>query len=104
MDAKERWPLVKFLVAATGLSRQDARTMIDEMDEAKMSKVWLDAQLWDHDSDKRAVEMLSVILGADGLATLIRATKAARHPQLKQPQTQFEDGPRRKRAGVARKT
>jgi hypothetical protein len=80
MDAKERWPVVKFLVAATGLNRRDARAMIDEIPEEKWSKLWIEAQVWNRDTDRRASETLSTVLGDERLNTLVKATRLAQQP------------------------
>ena len=80
MDAKDTWPVVKFLIAGTGLKRRDVRQMLEEIPEEKYSKLFVRARNWDRDQAARASAMLSEIIGEENLPTLLAATQMARTP------------------------
>lgn len=78
MDPKDTWPVVKFLVAATGLKRRDARKMLEEIPKACHGDLFLRARRWDRDVASKASEELTVVLGDKAnLPTLIEATRRA---------------------------
>lgn len=78
MDPKDTWPVVKFLIAATGFKRRDARKMLEEIPPACHGDLFLRARRWERDTSARASEDLSVVLGGgSNLATLAEATRRA---------------------------
>jgi hypothetical protein len=77
MDPKDTWPVVKFLIAATGFKRRDARSLLGEIPRECHADLFLRARRWDRDSSARAGEELTAILGGRNLATLAEATKRA---------------------------
>jgi hypothetical protein len=44
MDAKDTWPVVKFLIAATGFKRRDARKLLEEIPEENYSRLFVMAR------------------------------------------------------------
>lgn len=77
MDAKDTWPVVKFIIAATGLKRREARQAIEKIPQAKYSDLYLCARAWDRDAGMKATEQLREILGGDNLNVLAEATRRA---------------------------
>lgn len=78
MDPKDTWPVVKFLIAATGFKRRDARKMLEEIPKSCHGDLFLRARRWDRDVAAKAGEELSQILGGhSNLATLAEATRRA---------------------------
>lgn len=80
MDAKDTWPVVKFLIAATGFKRRDARQLLEEIPEASYSRLFVMARAWDRDQAAKASEHLTQLVGTDNLPTLLKATKLAQQP------------------------
>ncbi len=77
MDAKDTWPVVKFLIAATGLKRRDARRMLTEVSRERWSQLFIQARAWDRDQAAIASKALAGLLGDEQLATLVEATRRA---------------------------
>jgi hypothetical protein len=80
MDAKDTWPVVKFLIAATGFKRRDARKLLEEIPEEKYSRLFIMARAWDRDQAAKASEQLQSLVGETSLPTLLAATRHARNP------------------------
>jgi hypothetical protein len=80
MDAKDVWVVAKFLVAATGLKRRDARRMLDEIPPDRYSRLFLMARGWERDSSQQASRQLEDLLGNDTLGILREATQLAKTP------------------------
>jgi len=93
MDAKDVWPVVRFIVAATGLKREDARRYIDEIPQEKYGSLYLASRQWERDVDQKALEMLTGIVGMSTNTVLQTAVERARIPSHKQP----KPGPRKRR-------
>jgi hypothetical protein len=86
MDAKDTWPVVKFLVAATGLKTRDARKMLGEMPSDRFSQLFIQARAWDRNSSAQASTALHELLGSQQLSTLVDATRHAQLPSgMEQP-------------------
>lgn len=78
MDPKDTWPVVKFLIAATGFKRRDARKMLEEIPPECHGDLFLRARRWDRDVAAKAGEELSIVLGShSNIATLSEATRRA---------------------------
>lgn len=75
MDAKDTWPVVKFIIAATGLRRREARQAIEKIPVERYSDLYLCARAWDRDAGMKATEQLRQILGGENLAVLAEATR-----------------------------
>lgn len=80
MDAKDTWPVVKFLIAATGFKRRDARKMLEEIPEEHYSRLFVVARAWDRDQAAKASDQLSTLLGDSQVPTLMDATRLAQSP------------------------
>lgn len=106
MDPKDTWPVVKFLIAATGFKRRDARKMLEEIPPHCHGDLFLRARRWERDTAAKASEDLSTVLGGEAnLATLAEATRramVASHKQETGSVSDDEDGdepaPRKKTA------
>lgn len=80
MDTKDTWPVVKFIIAATGFKRRDARKLLGEISTDHYSRLYLEARKWDQEALQKASASLSGLLGDDTLRTLRDATKLAQVP------------------------
>lgn len=80
MDAKDTWPVVKFLIAATGFKRRDARKLLEEIPEESYSQLFVRARAWDRDQAAKASDMFSSIVGEANIPTLLDAARMARTP------------------------
>lgn len=80
MDAKDTWPVVKFIIAATGFKRRDARKLLEEIPTEHYSRLFLEARAWDRETSNKAGAVLAQMLGGDDLKTLRDATMKARIP------------------------
>lgn len=92
MDAKDVWPVVRFIVAATGLKREDARKYIDEIPQEKYGSLYLASRQWERDADQKALELLTGLVGSSPNTVLQGAVERARMPSHKQPKA----GPRKR--------
>jgi hypothetical protein len=104
MNAKETWPVVKFIIAATGFKRQDARKMLEEIPDDRYSRLFLMARAWDREQSQAASKALEELLGNDSLKILHDATKQARKPSTEQggDDDEEDDKPARKARKKAR--
>lgn len=94
MNAKDTWPVVKFIVAATGFNRQDARTLLEQLPKECHSQLYLRARAWDRDSSAKATEGLEAIVGTTKLGMLAEATQGAITPSHKWGDDEGEPAPR----------
>jgi hypothetical protein len=69
MDAKDTWPVVKFLIAATGFKRRDARKLLEEIPEENYSRLFVMARAWDRDQAAKASEQLQSLVGDTSFAS-----------------------------------
>lgn len=100
MDAKDTWPVIKFLVSATGLKKRDARKMLQEIPEDRYGQLFIQSRAWDREMLLDASKRLGIILGEANVATLVEATKLAQVPSTEQGQQdddEDEDAPRRRK-------
>ena len=100
MDAKDTWPVVKFLIAATGFKRKDARKLLEEIPEGNYSRLFVMARAWDRDQSAKASESLQQLVGDENLPTLLHATKLAQQPST----GESEDEPERTRPTIKKKS
>ena len=84
LDPKSTWPVVKFLIAATGFRRKEARTLLNEIPRDKYAELFIKAMAWDRDTDGQASRALEQILGGMNVHTLQAATNQARLPSTAQ--------------------
>ena len=81
MNKDPQWPVVRFIITATGFTKEKARELIDEIPPEKYSELFLRAHAWDRDVANRASEQFAQIIGGGSLQTLIAETAKARIPQ-----------------------
>ena len=92
LDPKSTWPVVKFLIAATGFRRKEARTLLNEIPRDKYAELFIKAMAWDRDTDGQASRALEQILGGMNVHTLQAATNQARLPSTAQEEEE-DDAP-----------
>jgi hypothetical protein len=86
MDPKDTWPVVKFIVAAVGLKRDDARQYLDEIPAEKYPQLYLACRKWERDTEKMAADLFTEIIGSDVRSqVLTTAVERSRMPSHKQP-------------------
>ena len=79
-NPKETWPVIRFIVAGTGLGPKLAREMLAGIEEAHYSQLFLGARKWDQETNARASELLTEIVSSHSLETLVSATRRAQYP------------------------
>lgn len=92
MDPKSTWPVVKFIIAATGFNKQNARKLLEEIPKDCYADLFLKARAWDRDAGNKASEQLSAIVGGKKLHTLTEATVNARKPNNPKVREEDENG------------
>lgn len=97
MDPKSTWPVVKFLIAATGFRRREARTLLDEIPKDKYSELFIKAMAWDRDQASTASRTLEELLAGKRVSSLEKATERARKPSTAEDEDDTEETPRKKR-------
>jgi hypothetical protein len=80
IDPKATWPVVKFLIAATGFRRREARALLDEIPREQYSKLFIEAMAWDRDTSGQASKTFRDILGSHPIEALDRVTERAQRP------------------------
>ena len=80
MDPKVTWPVVKFLIAATGFGRSQARHMLQEIPPDLYSRLFMEALTWDRETSGQASKALRDMLGVQRLDALQSATIRAQKP------------------------
>lgn len=85
MDAKDTWPVVKFIMAATELKAQDARQFLEEIPSEKYAMLYLLCRKWDREANQRALEIMTQELGHEIQSETLRiAVERSKTPSHKQ--------------------
>lgn len=104
LDPKSTWPVVKFLIAATGFRRKEARALLQEIPREKYSDLFIRAMAWDRDASGMASKTLETILGGERVKSLELATAQAQLPSTAYEGDDEDDEPTpRKRTRATRK-
>lgn len=93
LDPKSTWPVVKFLIAATGFRRREARVLLNEIPKEKYADLFMKALAWDRETDGQASRTLEQLLGGQNVHTLEAATNQARMPSTAQEEDEPEEAP-----------
>lgn len=98
MDPKDTWPVVKFIIAATGLKREDARQYLDEIPKEKYPQLYLTCRKWERDTDQQASALFSELVGDGAIVSsvLTTAVERSRVPSHKQPTSSDAKGKKRR--------
>ena len=79
-DKRETWPVVEFIMAATGFRTKEAREFLDQVPRERYSRLFIEAKAWERDAKSRASTSLSAIIGDVSIAMFEAATEFSRHP------------------------
>lgn len=93
LDPKSTWPVVKFLIAATGFRRKEARALLEQIPHEKYADLFLRAMTWDRDTDGAASRGLEQLLTGAQVGLLAHATTQAQLSSTQQEEE--EDAPLR---------
>lgn len=98
MDPKDTWPVVKFIVAATGFKRRDSRKLLEELPKERYAELFLRARRWEQETASRAAAEWAEVAGGTKLPTLVEASRRAIEASHVQEFDKKPTKPRKKKA------
>lgn len=77
MEPKHLWPIVEFIVAATGLGPKDARRVLETVPEDRYTAIFIETNVWKTEAKNRAAVAFQKILGDQHIDVLTEGTQRA---------------------------
>jgi hypothetical protein len=77
MEPKHLYPVVEFIVAATGLGPKAARKLLGDVPEDRYGQIFMATNMWKAETRSKAAQEFQRVLGDVPLNMLIEATTDA---------------------------